>query len=212
MGFNLSATLNALRALKSPTLLLPHGTVSSFDQIPYPLSSAFAHVSPDGKPPDIRAVVLDKDNCFAIPHHLEVYGQYKNRFEQLKKEYPGNKLLIVSNSSGTRDDPGNATTLEKALGVKVLHHATKKPGCHSTIMSHFTADPTTGVTSPAQVAIVGDRLFTDIMMANMMGSWGIWVQDGVDVGKKSMFGGMERMLETWMRSRGLRAPVPVTRE
>jgi phosphatidylglycerophosphatase GEP4 len=26
---------------------------------------------------------------------------------------------------------------------------------------------------------VGDRLSTDIMMANMMGSYGVWVRDGV---------------------------------
>lgn len=37
------------------------------------------------------------------------------------------------------------------------------------------------VESAAQIAIVGDRLFTDVMMANRMGSWAIYVKDGVDV-------------------------------
>ena len=46
-------------------------------------------------------------------------------------------------------------------------------------MDYFRHHPETGVTSPHQVAIVGDRLSTDMMLANMMGSWGIWVQDGV---------------------------------
>jgi ribonucleotide monophosphatase NagD (HAD superfamily) len=27
--------------------------------------------------------------------------------------------------------------------------------------------------------VVGDRLFTDIMMANMIGAWSVWVKDGV---------------------------------
>ena len=35
------------------------------------------------------------------------------------------------------------------------------------------------ITSPAQIAVVGDRLFTDVMMANLMGSRAIWVKDGV---------------------------------
>lgn len=40
--------------------------------------------------------------------------------------------------------------------------------------------PESGVTHPSQVCVVGDRLFTDMMMANMMGSWGLWVKDGVE--------------------------------
>ena len=27
--------------------------------------------------------------------------------------------------------------------------------------------------------MIGDRLFTDVMMANMMGAWSIWIKDGV---------------------------------
>lgn len=46
-------------------------------------------------------------------------------------------------------------------------------------MQHFRSDPHVNVTSPAQVAVVGDRLFTDVMMANMMGSHSVWVKDGV---------------------------------
>jgi len=46
-------------------------------------------------------------------------------------------------------------------------------------MSYFRNQPETGVTSPSQIAIVGDRLFTDVMMANMMGAYGFWIRDGV---------------------------------
>lgn len=46
-------------------------------------------------------------------------------------------------------------------------------------MAYFKAHPEAGVTRPDQIAIVGDRLSTDIMMANMMGSYGVWVRDGV---------------------------------
>jgi FMN phosphatase YigB (HAD superfamily) len=55
----------------------------------------------------------------------------------------------------------------------------QKPGCHGEIMEYFYKHKDSGVTSPSQVAIVGDRLMTDMMMANVMGSYGVWVRDGV---------------------------------
>ena len=61
----------------------------------------------------------------------------------------------------------------------MLRHSTKKPGCGPEVLQYFRSRPECGVTKPSQIAIVGDRLLTDVMMANMMGSWGVWVKDGV---------------------------------
>jgi len=46
-------------------------------------------------------------------------------------------------------------------------------------MAYFAQHPETGVTRPEHIAIVGDRLTTDVMMANLMGSFAVWVKDGV---------------------------------
>jgi len=73
MSLNLSGTLNIFRLLANPALCLPHATVPTFNDLPIPVSKAFAQ---HGEP-DIKAVVLDKDNCFAIPKQNEVYGTYK---------------------------------------------------------------------------------------------------------------------------------------
>jgi phosphatidylglycerophosphatase GEP4 len=180
-NLNLSGSLNILRLFANPALCLPHHTVSSFDKIPVPLSEAFTTSKTDNKKPDIRAIVLDKDNCFAIPHQNEIFPANKAKFEELRQAYPGSKLLIVSNSSGTGADPGfkDAELLEKNTGVTVLRHNTKKPGCSGEIMDYFCSRPDSQVTKPEQVAIVGDRLFTDMMMANMMGAHSLWVRDGV---------------------------------
>ena len=35
------------------------------------------------------------------------------------------------------------------------------------------------MTKASDVVVIGDRLFTDVMMANMMGAWTIWVKDGI---------------------------------
>lgn len=141
---NISGTLSAFKLLRDPSLCLPHHTISTFNHLPIPLSKAFVGQY-GGKTPDIRAVILDKDNCFASPHSNEVYKPYnvnhgfvvftlhapnlkfKDKFQELKRAYPGSRLLIVSNTAGTRDDPNYAQLeiLEKNTGVKVLRHDTK---------------------------------------------------------------------------------------
>jgi hypothetical protein len=83
--FNISGTLSAFRLLRDPSLCLPHHTIPTFASLPVPLSPALAqstHAGGDGTkraPPDIRAVVLDKDNCFAVPHSNEIYPAYEVR-------------------------------------------------------------------------------------------------------------------------------------
>jgi phosphatidylglycerophosphatase GEP4 len=96
----------------------------------------------------------------------------------------------VSNTAGaTSYDPQRklASAVEAATGVPVLTHSTKKPGCGDEIMAYFRAHPETEVTKPNQIAVVGDRLATDMMLANGMGAWGVWVREGVvPVGEKSL--------------------------
>lgn len=61
---NVPALSGLFKAAREPRLCLPHYTVQHFNQLPVPLSQ----VLKDGeKAADIRAVVLDKDNCFAVP-------------------------------------------------------------------------------------------------------------------------------------------------
>jgi phosphatidylglycerophosphatase GEP4 len=100
----------------------------------------------------------------------------------------------VSNTAGTSSDPNlaQAALLEKNTGVKVLQHATKKPGCKAEVLAYFEQHPEAGVTSPSQIAVVGDRLFTDVMMANLMGSHGFWIKDGI-IERKSFVSASGRM-------------------
>lgn len=101
-------------------------------------------------------------------------------------------MLIVSNSAGTNDDTNynQASKLEKDTGVTVLRHPTKKPGCHEEIRDYFKKQ---GITEASEIVVIGDRLFTDMLMANMMGSWGIWLSEGVELSQK-LFPKFERNL------------------
>lgn len=102
----------------------------------------------------------------------------------------------MSNSAGTNDDTDHAQAakLERDTGVTVLRHATKKPGCHPEIMAYFAQH---GITNASEIVVVGDRLFTDILMANMMGAWGVWLRDGVEESQKA-FPRAERALYDYM--------------
>ncbi|GMG55532.1 unnamed protein product [Ambrosiozyma monospora] len=202
MSFNLSATLNIIRLVLKPELCLPHLTVPNFNQMPIPVTS---DLIPKDK---IKAIVLDKDNCIAKDHDDKVWHEYIEHWEQLKKLYPNaNQLLIVSNSAGTNDDKQHqqANLIEQRTGVTILRHSTKKPGCHVEIMNFFREK---GICkSPSEVVIVGDRLFTDVLMANMMGSYGIWLNPGVHE-SNSVICRLERYVHSMLLSRNYQPPIP----
>jgi phosphatidylglycerophosphatase GEP4 len=88
-NINLSGTFNIFKLLLNPSLCLPHATVSTFNQIPIPISGAFAQGEKNVQP-DIRAIVLDKDNCFATPGSNEVYSDYR-----VKQTKPSEYSLTV---------------------------------------------------------------------------------------------------------------------
>ena len=73
---NVSASLNVFRLITNPALCLPHATLPTFNHMPLPLENAFA-VGEKAQKPDIRAIVLDKDNCFARPKENVVWGEYE---------------------------------------------------------------------------------------------------------------------------------------
>ncbi|ORY71313.1 mitochondrial PGP phosphatase [Pseudomassariella vexata] len=207
LNLNLSGLVNVFRLLAKPSLCLPHSTASTFNDLPVPLNTAF-----EGKKVEIKAVVLDKDDCFAYPETNQIHPPYLERFRQLQKEFPGHKLLIVSNTAGATSydrDHNLAAELEGATDVSVLLHKVKKPGCKDEIMAHFKKHPETQVTHPSQIAIIGDRLMTDMMLANMMGSWGIWIKQGVaPLKEKSIFARFDLRLGSFLLARGYKPSDP----
>lgn len=181
--FNISATLNVSRLVTNPSLCLPHVTVPSFDKMSLPFKIP-------GKDVEIKGVVLDKDNCFAKDHDDKIWPAYEDTWKRLQLIYPKEHILIVSNSAGTNDDINHeqAKVLEEKTGVVVLRHPTKKPGCFNEILDYFKQQ---GIHNANEIIVVGDRLFTDMLMANMMGSYGLWLSDGVEQSQK-IFPKLER--------------------
>lgn len=73
MNLNLSGFANVFKLLAKPSLCLPHATVSQFSELPVPLEKAF---ETEGNKVNIKAVVLDKDDCFAYPETNVIHPPY----------------------------------------------------------------------------------------------------------------------------------------
>lgn len=118
------AIVYGINCILKPSRLLPTITIDEFSDLPTDLSTA---LSRRGEKVDIRAIVLDKDNCFAQAGTTDVWPKYQARWKQLRQEYPGSRVLIVSNSAGTLDDRNHeeANLLSRKLDVDVLLHDVK---------------------------------------------------------------------------------------
>ena len=96
---NISGTLNVFRLIRDPALCLPQHAVPTFNHLPVPLSKAFPQKK-NGDEVDIRAVILDKDNCFAVPHANEIHKPYHVR-NSGRIKHPSNAVSISLSTSYT---------------------------------------------------------------------------------------------------------------
>ncbi|PYH96825.1 hypothetical protein BO71DRAFT_481768 [Aspergillus ellipticus CBS 707.79] len=228
-AFNLAVTT----LLKNPSQFLPHLTIPTITHLPEILGPALIQTpapspSPSDKPsatptptPTIRALVLDKDNTLCHPKTTSFPAEIlvKLRYLRTSPTSPFNRdnsILIVSNRAGSHpryDAEVRALDDElRELQIPVFmlpEGSAKKPFCGTEVLEWFRER---GVVDRAdEIAVVGDRLGTDVLMAAAMGSWSVWCRDGVTEGGREMnlLEKMEGWVEKYLReSRGLRAPPP----
>ncbi|KAL1969268.1 hypothetical protein VTN77DRAFT_9460 [Rasamsonia byssochlamydoides] len=186
--------------------------------------------------PTIRALVLDKDNTLCPPKTIDFPKPYLHKLESLRTSptspfnlsHNPNGILIVSNTAGSRPDSAiyeaEARHLEEKLAslqipvFRVPRGARRKPFCSAEVLAWFRER---GVVERAdEIAVVGDRIGTDVLLAAEMGAWSVWCKDGVkhgigaDAGRENMdyrgfLAKMEVVMEKYLReTRGLKARVP----
>ncbi|WEW61721.1 phosphatidylglycerophosphatase [Emydomyces testavorans] len=240
-----SLTISTL--LRHPSHLLPNLTIPTLPHLPLhlgphllPPSSTQTHTHP---PPTIRALILDKDNTLTPPNRLSIPPSHLTFLHSLRTSptspfhlsHNPHGILLVSNTSGS--NPSNllyaaeADALESLLAdlqIPVFrappqHEGgrtpfNKKPFSHRAILTYLTSRGV--VDSPAEIAVVGDRLGTDVLMASLMGAWSVWVRDGVTEGAegeergrqgmdyRGVLAKMEMRLERYLRRRGVKPSVP----
>lgn len=172
-------------AFHEPSSLLPHRTIPTLLSLPLPIGPSLPSLPDSEKKPTIRALVLDKDNTICPPETAVVHAAYRNKIEQIKAspEFAGrpHSILIVSNTAGSSraaHHEDEAKHLEADLGLPVLRQqpGRKKPLCGPDVVAYFKEH---GVTeNPAEIAFVGDRLATDVLVAREVGSWSLWCRNG----------------------------------
>ncbi|OJJ64444.1 hypothetical protein ASPSYDRAFT_53948 [Aspergillus sydowii CBS 593.65] len=180
----------------------------------------------------IRALIVDKDNTlcpakttsFPSKIYAHLHSLRNSPTSPFNISSAPNSILIVSNRAGShpRYEPEALEIEERLAGLKIpvfrLPPGTKdglavekKPFCGAEVLEWFRER---GVVQRAdEIAVVGDRLGTDVLMAKEMGAWSVWCRDGVGEevtkGQRNMLEKMEVWVERYLReSRGLKAPAP----
>lgn len=226
--------------LKQPTQFLPHLTIPTFTHLPENLGPHLISANkglqtqiptPEKPPhtPTIRALVLDKDNTLCAAKTTSFPPQILAKLSSLRTSptSPFNQttnphsILIVSNRAGSHPRfDGEISELEAQLAhlripvFRLPAGTEKKPFCGKEVVQWFRERGV--VESPHEIAVVGDRLGTDVLMAGMMGSWSVWCKEGVfDVGmegkpERNVLEKMEVWIEWFLREKGgYKAPLPM---
>ncbi|KAL4932688.1 phosphatidylglycerophosphatase [Aspergillus undulatus] len=181
----------------------------------------------------IRALILDKDNTlcpaktttFPSKIYAHLHALRTSPTSPFNLSTAPNSILIVSNRAGShpRYEPEAVEIEERLAGLKIPVFrlpapkegevgvgVEKKPFCGKEVLEWFRER---GVVQRAdEIAVVGDRLGTDVLMAKEMGAWSVWCRDGVGEvtnGKRNVLEKMEVWVERYLRvSLGLKAPRP----
>ncbi|KAI6104889.1 HAD phosphatase [Pisolithus croceorrhizus] len=152
MPLNIPGILAPFQLLWNPRIILPN-VIQDIRQLDFLALRKAGY----------RGAVFDKDNCLTIPYKDTLVPELQVRLlEECREAFGECNVLIVSNSAGSRDDPGGiqAESVSHHLSVPVLYHGSPKPAyrCISAIR----------LTSHHELVVVGDRVFTDVVMANRM--------------------------------------------
>lgn len=111
----------------------------------------------------IRGILLDLDNTLVPWNGWEVSAATAQWVKEARRR--GFRLAILSNSVGRR-----AHAVARRLGIFALSTAWKP------LPSGFRKALAQLGTGPAETAVVGDQLFTDVAGGNAAGLFTIWVQ------------------------------------
>ncbi|KAF8963603.1 mitochondrial PGP phosphatase-domain-containing protein [Flammula alnicola] len=160
MPLNIPGLLVPFQLLLYPRLVIPAIVVQDIRQIDFPALKRAGY----------RGAVFDKDNCLTIPHKDTLIPELQESWKQCRETFGKGNILIVSNSAGTYLDAGDlqSESVTYHLGVPVLRHKTFKPAysCITAVRTYFSS-----LHSPIldhELVIIGDRVFTDVVLANRM--------------------------------------------
>jgi len=132
--------------------------------IPHFMVATVGDINPDRvKEYGFKGIIFDKDNTLTPPYINTIYPPLQTTVMRFKELFD-DRVVIMSNHAGTRDDPGHkaAEKIEHDLHIPVLRHTRKKPGGIDAVMAYFNC-------RPDELIMCGDRVFTDVVFGNRYG-------------------------------------------
>ncbi len=193
-SFNLEGIKFFFDILKNPRLAIPHYHVPDIRRI------SAGRLKEVG----IKGVIFDKETTLTLPYSLSLVPYLLESVSEFSHYFP-KKLAILSNSAGTLDDPDykKAKRIEEHLVIPVIRHNEKKPNGIESIQEFFDCPA-------SELAIIGDRSFTDVAYGNRYEMLTIKVDPFTSKGDNLMVRRVVRPLENhlvnkWI-ARGYTAP------
>ena len=136
---------------------MPHVAVRNVDELNYDALRAAG----------VASIIFDKDNTLTAPYVDTAHIDVADSIKRAKDAFGEDNCIVLSNSAGSGDDAPEynaAKACEAALGLRVARHPdAQKPQCLAGVVDSLGKDANT-------VAVVGDRLSTDILAANGIGA------------------------------------------
>ncbi|PVU99818.1 hypothetical protein BB559_000389 [Furculomyces boomerangus] len=192
-SFNYYGIKSFFKVILDPKLAKPHLIVKDLRSIP------FQKLYDSG----IRFLAFDKDNCLTRPYENKLYEPFEESWRECKRIFSSENIVIVSNSIGTDSDfdMKDAKIVVDSLGVDVLQHKVKKPCCGEELIAHFESKIDSKQISSMnkiqndQIAVIGDRLLTDIVFGNLYGFYTVYTRKVISLKNDNLFAKYIRMLE-----------------
>jgi phosphatidylglycerophosphatase GEP4 len=146
-----------------------------------------------------RAVVFDVDNTLTLPYANQAHSaEVRSALRRFEGVFGVDRIALLSNHAGSIEDRDfrRAAALERELGCRVLRRSTaeQKPNIAlgSAILSHFANSHDS--LRYDEIALVGDRVLTDVYFANRLGMRAVLV-DPLDVSAESWVVRLARRFE-----------------
>ncbi|KDQ50894.1 hypothetical protein JAAARDRAFT_164326 [Jaapia argillacea MUCL 33604] len=166
MPLNIPGLLAPFHVLINPRLVIPSLIIKDIRQLDFQALRNAGY----------RGAVFDKDNCLTVPNQDRLVPELEDAWKECRETFGEGNVLIVSNSAGTTRDPGllQAESVTHHLQTPVLLHPSPKPAYStiSAIRAYFSSLPPTSPSPPPirddELIIVGDRVFTDVVMGRRM--------------------------------------------
>ena len=154
----LALIATARTLIRRPGLLVPHVAVRNVDELNYDALRAAG----------VASIIFDKDNTLTAPYVDTAHVDVSDAIKRAKDAFGEDNCLVLSNSAGSGDDAPEynaAKACEAALGLRVARHPdAQKPQCLEQVVASLPSS------DASTVAVVGDRLSTDILAANEIGA------------------------------------------